>query len=135
MEELKLSRAVYTEAIEKIEKVSEKSAYLDQFECEFPQGLNTANVMEICRIIADSSFENKVRLMKICVAGKKVNVKCPNGENESFILNDASDNLDSIPLFQKEPFALAMLADVVYGYVLKKSIRFSVVARPKSKTE
>jgi hypothetical protein len=135
MEELKLTRKVYDEAIENIEKVSEKDAYLNQFEVDFVDGLNTASVMEICRIINDSSFESKVRLMKICIEGKNVKVKCPNGDVESFRLGSSSDGLDGIPLFQKEPFALAMLADVVYGYVLKKSIRFSGVARPKSKTE
>ena len=131
MEELKLTRKVYDEALENVERVSEKDAYLNQFEVDFVDGLNTASVMEICRIINDSSFESKVRLMKICIEGKNVKVRCPNGDVESFRLGNSSDGLDGIPLFQKEPFALAMLADVVYGYVLKKSIRFSV-ARTKS---
>lgn len=123
MEALKLSRDVYNEALEKVEEVSKEKAYLDQFSVEFPEGLNTASTMEICRVIQDSSFESKVHLMRLCIAGKNVRVTCPNGDVESFKLGSAEDGLEGFNLFMKEPLALSALADTVYGYILKKSLR------------
>ena len=125
MEALKLSRDVYNEALEKVEEVSKEKAYLDQFSVEFPEGLNTASTMEICRVIQDSSFESKVHLMRLCIAGKNVRVTCPNGDVESFKLGNAEDGLEGFNLFMKEPLALSALADTVYGYILKKSLRSS----------
>ncbi|MBR5007887.1 MAG: hypothetical protein IKY09_02800 [Methanocorpusculum sp.] len=126
MEAIKLSRAIYNEAIEKVESVSKEKAYLDQFEVEFPDGLNTASTMEICRVIQDTSFEGKVHLLRICIAGKNVKVTCPNGEVESFRLGNAEDSFDGIDLFRKDPLALYALSDTVYGYILKKSLRPSM---------
>lgn len=123
MEALKLSRQVYNEALEKVDQVAQKKAYLDQFSVEFPDGLNTASTMEICRSIQDSSFESKVRLLRLCIAGKNVKVTCPNGEVESFKLGNENDGLEGFDLFRKDPLALAALADTVYGYILKKSLR------------
>lgn len=128
---LTLTRAEFSEAVEKVVGASEGSAYLDQFEFSFPEGLNTASVLEICRVVQDSGFEAKVRLLKICIAEKKVVVKCPDGREESFVLGTADDGLDGIPLFAGEPLALISLADTVYGHILKKSIRPST-ARAKA---
>lgn len=124
MEALKLTRKVYNEGLEKVENaVRNDSAYLDQFEIEFPEGLNTASVMEICRVIQDSSFESKVHIMRLCVAGKNVKVKCPNGDVESFRLGSQDDGLEGFPLFQKDPLALWAICDSIYGYILKKYLR------------
>lgn len=123
MEALKLSRDVYNEAIEKVESVSKEKAYLDQFVVEFEDGLNTASTMEICRGIQDSSFESKVHLLRLCIAGRTVKVTCPNGEVEKFRLGNVEDSFEGFPLFQKDPLALYALADTVYGYILKKSLR------------
>ena len=124
MEALKLTRKVYDEGLEKIsEAAAGDTAYLDQFETEFEDGLNTASVMEICRAVQDSSFEGKVRLMRICIAGKNVKVRCPNGESFKFRLSNAEDSIEGFDLFRKEPLALWAIADTVYGYVLKKSLR------------
>ena len=61
MEALKLTRKVYDEGLEKINSAAVgDTAYLDQFEIELEDGLNTASVMEICRVIQDSSFEGKM---------------------------------------------------------------------------
>ncbi len=123
MEALKLSRNEYNEALEKVEQISIEKAYLDQFEIEFPEGLNTASTMEICRVIQDSSFESKVHILRLCIEGKNVKVTCPNGDVESFRLGSAEDGLEGIELFRKDPLALCALADTVYGYILKKSLR------------
>lgn len=130
MEALKLTRDVYTEALEKVGEASKEKAYLDQFLIEFPEGLNTASTMEICRVIQDSGFESKVHIMRLCIAGKNVKVTCPNGDVESFRLGNAEDGLEGIELFRKDPLALCALADTVYGYLLKKSLRLS-----KARTE
>lgn len=134
MEALKLSRDVYNEAIEKVEAVSQEKAYLDQFEFEFPDGLNTASTMEICRVIQDSSFEGKVHVMRICIAGRNVKATCPNGEVETFKLGSVDDSLEGFPLFQKDPLALYALSDIIYGYILKKSLRPSM-ARAEAETQ
>lgn len=122
---LTITRKEFTDAIERIEKISSETPYLDQFEITFPDGLNTASALEICRIAQDSSFDAKVRLLRICIAGKNVRVKCPNGEEKAFKLGDIADSFDGLDLFREEPLALAALADTVYGYVLKKSLRSS----------
>ena len=98
--------------------------YLDQFVIDVPDGLNTASVLEICRMIQDPmSFEQQVKLARICLAGKNVIVTCPNGEKESFCLGSVDAGLEGIPLFQKEPAALIAIADAVQGYLLKKYLR------------
>ena len=121
-----LTRNDYTEALEKIEEVSAENSYVDQFTFEFPEGLNTASTMEICRAVQNADFDAKVRLTRICIAGKNVKATCPNGEVEQFRLSDTNAGLEGIPLFIKEPFALMALADTVYGHILKKSLRPSM---------
>ncbi len=128
---MKLSRADREEALVEVAQAAEETgkAYLDAFEIDVPDGLNTASVMEICRMIQDpTSFEQRVKLAKICLAGKNVTVKCPNGDVEKFCLGSADDGLEGLPLFQKEPTALIAIADAVQGYLLKKYLRHSKVA-------
>ncbi len=126
MEALKLTRNEYFEGLEKATKAAaDNTTYLDKFEISFPDGLNTASALEICRIMGDADLDAKIRLAKICVAGKNVEVKCPNGEVEKFHLNSPTDSFDAFPLFNKEPLALLALSDTIYGYVLKKSLRLS----------
>lgn len=133
MEALTLTREVYKEGLQQIEDaVIEDAAYLDQFKIEFPEGINTASVMEICRVIQDSSFEGKVHILRLCIEGKSVKVTCPNGEQESFRLSNREDGLEGIPLFQKEPLALWALADTVYGFIIKKYMRPSKKARSEA---
>lgn len=135
MEALKLTREVYNEGLDKIdEAVKNDKAYLDQFSFDFPEGLNTANTMEICRVIQDSSFDSKVHIMRICIAGKNVKVSCPNGEVETFCLGNSEDSVEGIDLFKKDPLAWWALADCVYGYILKKSVRPSA-AQAKAETQ
>lgn len=129
MEALTLTRQEYADGLKKIEDLVETgSSYLDQFSVEFPEGLNTASSLEICRVMQDPSLEARIKLMKICIADKNVKVTCPNGEVESFHLSAPTDSLEGFDLFRKEPLALTALADVVYGHILKKSLRLS---RPK----
>lgn len=124
MEALTLTRQDYHEGLDKVDQaVVNDSAYLDQFKIEFPEGLNTANTMEICRVIQDSSFESKVHLMRLCIVGKTVKVTCPNGEQESFKLGNELDGLEGFDLFRKDPLALWAIADSIYGYILKKYLR------------
>lgn len=118
-----ITREDYTEALDKIEEVSAEKSYVDQFSFLFPEGLNIASTMEICRAIQNADFEGKVRLARICIAGKPVKVTCPNGEVEAFQLSDVNDGLEGFPIFQKEPFALMALADTIYGHIIKKSLR------------
>lgn len=134
MEVLKLSREVYNEALEKIDEVAVNGAYLDQFTIEFPDGLNTASSLEICRSIQDSSLEGKIHLLRLCIAGKNVKVTCPNGEVYTFKLGNMDDSFDGFDLFRKDPLALCALADTVYGYILKKSLRPSM-ARAEAVTQ
>lgn len=134
MEALKLSRQVYNEALEKIDEVAINGAYLDQFKIEFPEGLNTASTMEICRVIQDSGFESKVHILRLCIAGKNVKVTCPNGEVYTFKISNAEDSLEGFDLFRNDPLALSALADTVYGYLLKKSLRPSK-ARPEAEAQ
>lgn len=125
MERLQLTRAEYNSALDKIGTASENGAYLDQFAFAFPDGLNTASTLEICRAVQDPSLESKVHITKLCIAGKKVSVTCPNGETADFCIADAGDSVDGFDIFRKEPLALSALADTVYGHVLKKSLRLS----------
>lgn len=127
-----ITRKDYNEALERIEQVSAETAYVDQFSFQFTEGLNTASTMEICRTVQSSEFEDRVRLARICIAGKPVKVTCPNGEVESFQLSDVNDGLEGFPLFQKEPFALMALADTIYGHIIKKSLRPS---KPKQEPQ
>ena len=102
-------------------------SYIDSFEIEVEGGLNTASVIEICRSLQNpGSFEQRVRMAKICLAGKNVTVKCPNGDVEKFCLGDVDAGLEGIPLFEKDPAALIAIADAVQGELLKKYLR-----RPK----
>lgn len=125
MEALTLTHAVYTEALDKINETLGDESYLSQFSVTFPKGINTASTLEICRVIQAPTFENKIRLMKICIKGKNVEVKCPNGETERFCMSSVEDNFEGFPLFQKDPLALAAIADALYGYILKKYVRLS----------
>jgi hypothetical protein len=63
--------------------------------------------------------------MRVCITGKKVEVKCPNGEIKKFLMSNVDDLLESFPLFQDEPMALIAIADSLYGYLLKKYVRLS----------
>jgi len=136
MEALTLTRKVYNEGLDEISNaVVDDNAYLDQFKIEFPEGLNTASVMEICRVIQDASFESKVHIARLCMAGKNVKVTCPNGDIESFRLGTAEDGLEGIPLFAKEPLALWAIADIIYGYILKKSVRPSQAQTPVNQSQ
>ena len=124
-EKVTLTRAVYKDSVNIIEEFAKEqdTSYLDLFEVEFPDGLNTADSLEICRIVQSSGMESRDRLMRLCIAGKNVKVKCPNGESYTFCLGHVDDALGGLELFQKEPLARMAIADIVYGYVLKKSIR------------
>lgn len=133
MEALKLSRQIYHEGLEQVDNaVVNDAAYLDQFKIEFPEGINTTNTMEICRVVQDSSFESKVHLMRLCITGKTVKVTCPNGEVETFRLGQTEDSLEGFDLFRKDPLALWAIADSIYGYILKKYLRPSAQARQEA---
>ena len=125
MEALTLTHADYTEALDRINESLGEVDYLSQFSVKFPEGINTANTLEICRVIQAPTFENKVRLMRICIAGKNADVTCPNGDVEKFCLTNADDSLEGFPLFQKDPMALVAIADAIYGHILKKYVRLS----------
>ena len=125
MEALTLTRETYEEALDAVNNGIGDVGYLSQFSVTFPDGINRANTLEICRVIQTPTFDNKIRLMKICIAGKIVEVKCPNGEKEKFCMTDPEDNLEGIPLFEKEPLALIAMADCLYGHILKKYVRLS----------
>lgn len=125
MEALTLTRKDYTEALERINQGLGDESYISLFTVTFPDGINTANTLEICRVIQSPGFDNKLRLMRVCIAGKNVEVKCPNGEVEKFCMSDPEDNLEGFPLFQKDPLALVAIADALYGYILKKYVRLS----------
>jgi len=130
MEALTLTRKDYTEGLEKINRDLGDTSYVALFEVKFPDGINKANTLEICRVLQSPSFENKLRIMKICIAGKNVEVKCPNGETEKFCMSDPEDNLEGIPLFEKDPLALIAIADALYGHFLKKYVRLSKPREP-----
>jgi hypothetical protein len=123
MEAVTLTRQDLKEGLEKIDKVTQKGSYVEGFKVTFPEGMNTADVIEICRAIQEPTFENKIHLLKICMRGKNVEVTCPNGDIEKFCMNNIDDDLDAFPLFQKEPLALIAITDNLYGYLLKKYVR------------
>ena len=126
MEALTLTRTDYLEGLERVnEAASDGNTYLDKFKIKFPEGLNTATSLEICRLMTDPTMETKIRIAKICMAGRNVEVVCPNGETEKFHLNSPDDSLEGFPLFAKEPLALLAIADSIYGHILKKSLRLS----------
>ena len=125
-ETITLKRKDYYDGLAHVQEAfGDDTSYLDGFIVSFPDGLNTANSFEICRALQDASFEAKVRLMRLCIAGKIVNVTCPNGEKESFCLSGPDDLLDGFPLFREDPLALIAISDCVYGYILKKYLRLS----------
>ena len=125
MEALTLTRNDYTEAVERINNSADDTGYLNEFEVTFPDGINTASVLEICRVIQSPTMENKIRLLKLCVIGRNVEVKCPNGEKEKFCMTNEGDSFDAFPIFQKEPLALIAITDAIYGHILKKYVRLS----------
>ena len=126
MEALTLTRKDYVDGLAKsVSSELDDKSYLDRFEIKFPAGINTASSLEICRLLQDPSLESKVRIMKICIAGKNVEVKCPNGDIEKFCLSNIDDSLEGFDLFHREPLALIAISDAIYGYILKKSIRLS----------
>ena len=135
MEALTLDRSVYKEALARINETLGDVTYISLFSVTFPDGINTANTLEICRVINAPTFENKVHLLRVCVAGKNVEVKCPNGDVEKFCMTNVDDNFEGFPLFQKDPLALLSIADSVYGYILKKYIRLSKPSEAAGKTE
>ena len=123
MEALTLSQKDFNEALELANSLDDQ--YTSMFKVTFPDGINKASVLEICRIMQAPSLENRVKLMKLCIVGKNVEVTCPNGDVETFCMTNAEDSLDAFPLFDKEPFALVAIANSLYGYILKKSWRLS----------
>ena len=125
MEALTLDRSVLTEALKMVNEDLDPKGYLALFTVTFPEGINTASTLEICRVLNAPSLENKLHLMKVCIEGKNVEVKCPNGETEKFCLSNIEDNFEGFPLFKKDPLALMAIADNLYGYILKKYVRLS----------
>lgn len=125
MEALTLDRKTYKDAIAYVNETLGDASYISLFSVTFPDGINTANALEICKVINAPTFENKVHLLRVCITGKNVEVKCPNGETEKFCMNNVDDTFEAFPLFQKDPLALMAIADSVYGYILKKYVRLS----------
>ena len=125
MEALTLDRKTYKDAIAYVNETLGDESYISFFSVTFPEGINTANALEICKVINAPTFDNKVHLLRICVTGKNVEVKCPNGDTEKFCMNNVDDAFEAFPLFQKDPLALMAIADAVYGYILKKYVRLS----------
>lgn len=125
MEALTLTRNDYTEALESINNSAGDAGYINEFSVTFLDGMNTASVLEICRVIQSPTMENKIHLMKLCVLGKNVEVTCPNGEKAKFCMTNEADSFDAFPVFQKEPLALIAITDAIYGYILKKYVRLS----------
>lgn len=125
MEALTLNRQVMQDVLQQINEALGSQSYVNSFSVTFPDGINTASALEICRVIQAPSFDNKVHLLKLCITGKNVEVKCPNGDTEKFCMTNAADTFEAFPLFQKEPLAIVAISDAVYGYVLKKYVRLS----------
>ena len=123
MEALTISRDEYHEGLKQVSNFD--GVYLDSFAVTFPDGINTAQTLQICRTIQSPTLESKIELMRICIAGKIVEVRCPNGEVERFCMSNVDDSLEGFPLFKKEPLALIAIADSLYGYLLKKYVRSS----------
>lgn len=125
-EAVTLTRKDYEGALEQVAAASgNNDSYLAGFTFAFPEGMNTASTLEICRMVNEQSFDMRVRLARICIAGKPVAVTCPNGDIEKFRMTNIDDSFDGLPLFEKEPLALIALTDCVYGYIVKKSVRLS----------
>ena len=135
MEALTLNRSVYKDAIAQINETLGDESYISMFSVTFPDGINTASALEICKVINAPTFENKVRLMRICIAGKNVEVKCPNGDVEKFCMTNVDDNFEGFPLIQKDPLAIMAIADCIYGYILKKYVRLSKPEAAAAKAE
>lgn len=135
MEALTLDRSVYKDTLAQINETLGEGSYLSLFSVTFPEGINTANALEICKVINAPTFDNKVHLMRICIAGKNVEVKCPNGDVETFCMTDEEDSFEGFPLIQKEPLALMAIADSLYGYILKKYVRLSKPKAAAAKAE
>lgn len=126
MEALTLTRKDYVEGLTKsLAAQEEDTSYLDRFEIKFLNGINTASTLEICRLLQNPDLESKVRIMKLCIEGRNIEVHCPNGEVETFCLGNRDDSIEGFELFKKEPLALIAISDAIYGYILKKSIRLS----------
>ena len=125
MEAITLDRSVYENALSEINNSLGEKSYISAFSVKFPDGINTANTLEICRVIQAPTFDNKIHLLKVCIEGKNVEVTCPNGEVEKFCMTSVNDNFEGFPLFEKDPLALMAIADCVYGYILKKYVRLS----------
>ena len=125
-EALTLTRQDYKDGLEQVAMSGDKdTTYLDGFKITFPDGINTASTLEICRMINEPTFETRVRLTRICIVGKPVTVVCPNKDVENFQMANVDDSFDAFPIFEKEPLALIALTDCIYGHLLKKSIRLS----------
>jgi hypothetical protein len=135
MEALKLNRQDYIEALQQVNEASAQGAYLARFEISLPDGINTANTLEICRVIQEPTMDARIHLMRVCLRGHNVEVKCPNGEVEKFCMSNIDDNLEAFPLFVKEPLALLAISDAIYGHILKKSVRLSKPRTAAAKTE
>ena len=89
MEALTLSRKDYDEGLSKAAQSISASGqtYAEQFSVTFPDGLNNPSALEVCRIIQNADLESKIRLTKIMIADKNVEVHCPNGDVEKFHLS------------------------------------------------
>lgn len=135
MEALTLDRSIYLDELDRINNGLDGKSYISLFSVTFPEGINTANTLEICKVINAPTFDNKLHLMRVCITGKKVEVVCPNGEQEKFCMNNLEDNFEGIPLFQKEPLALMAISDSLYGYILKKYVRLSKPEEAAAKAE
>lgn len=129
MEALTLTRQDYIDGLANVDQASMNGTYLSQFKVTFPDGINTANSLEICRVMQAPTMENKIHLMRLCIAGKNVEVTCPNGDVEKFCITNFEDSVEGFPLFNKDPLALLAIADCLYGYVLKKYVRPSKKAQ------
>ena len=123
MEAVELTRQDYIDGLAAVAEASGEGTYLDKFKASFPQGLNTASSLEICRLLQNPDLEAKIRLARICLLGKPCEVTKPDGSKESFLMSDMGDSFDAFDEFKKWPLALMAVADAIYGYILKKSVR------------
>ena len=123
MEAVELTRQDYIDGLASVAEASGDGTYLEKFKASFPQGLNTASALEICRLLQNPGLDAKVRLARICLAGKPCEVTNPDGSVEKFKMNNADDSFDAFDEFKKWPLALMAVADAIYGFVLKKSVR------------
>ena len=74
MEALTLDRSIYKEEIDRVNRELDGKSYVSLFSVTFPEGINTANTLEICRVINAPTFENKLHLMRVCITGKKTDI-------------------------------------------------------------